>query len=125
MIFTDTVSESSCFELLGDGKYDLFLKLKVDGKMIFGGYWKVLALGFEVLVLNFLEMGNLVFFWASWCPKVDEKVIFTWSFCAFQDISGHGKYGFLYSGVARITKKNWSYFIEKQLEVFEKGNFEL
>ena len=38
MIFTDTVSESSCFELLGDGKYDLFLNLKVDGKMIFSGY---------------------------------------------------------------------------------------
>ena len=125
MIFTDTVSESSYFELLGDGKCGLFLNLKVDGKIIFSGYWKILVLGLEVLVLNILKMGNLVFFWASLCSIVDEKVIFTWSFCAFHDISGLGKHGFLYSGVARITKKDWPYFIEKQLEVFEKGNFEL
>ena len=26
--------------------------------------------------------------------KVDEKVMFTWSFWAFQDIPGPGKYGF-------------------------------
>ena len=38
VIFTDTVSESSYFELLGDGKYGLFLNLKVDGKIIFSGY---------------------------------------------------------------------------------------
>ena len=60
MIFTDTVSESSYFELLGDGKYGLFLNLKVDGKIIFSGYWKILVLGLEVLVLNILKMGNLL-----------------------------------------------------------------
>ena len=45
--------KSSCFELFGDGKYDLFFSQKVDGKMIF-----------------------------------------TWSFWAFHDIPGLGKYGF-------------------------------
>ena len=46
--------KSSYFELFGDGKYGLFLSQEVDGKMIFTGYW-------EVLVLNFLVMGNTVF----------------------------------------------------------------
>ena len=49
------------FKLFGDGKYDLFLIKKVDGKMIF-----------------------------------------TWSFWAFHDIPGLGKYGFLLS--------EWFYF---------------
>ena len=46
--------ESSGFESFGGGKYGLFLSLKVDGKMTFTDYWKVLA-------LIFLEMGNTVF----------------------------------------------------------------
>ena len=50
--------ESSCFELLGGGKYGLFLSQKVDGKIIFTDYWKV-------LVLNFSEVGNTVFFWVK------------------------------------------------------------
>ena len=80
--------KSSCFELSRDGKYGLFwakklmerlyllitgkflfwtflkweiryfLSLKNSGKMNFTGYWKV-------LVLNFLEMGNAVFFWSG------------------------------------------------------------
>ena len=48
----------SCFELFGDGKYDLFLSQEVCGKMIFTGYG-------EVLVLNFSVMGNTVFFTAK------------------------------------------------------------
>ena len=91
-----------------------FLSQKVDGKMLFTDYWKV-------LVLNFLVIGNTVFFWAkklmerwyllinekflSWTlrwwkirsffsQKVDEKMKYTWSFWAFHDIPGHGKYGF-------------------------------
>ena len=48
----------SCFELFGDGKYDLFLSQEVCGKMIFAGYG-------EVLVLNFSVMGNTVFFTAK------------------------------------------------------------
>ena len=39
----------SCFELSRDGKYDLFLIQKVDGKMIFTDNWKVLALNFSVM----------------------------------------------------------------------------
>ena len=56
----------SCIELFGDGKYGLFLSQKVDGKMIFTGYWKVLALSFSV-------MGNTVFF----RQKFNGKKIFT------------------------------------------------
>ena len=44
-----------------------FLSLKVDAKMIFTDYWKV-------LVLIFLMMGNTVFFWVK---KLMEKMIFT------------------------------------------------
>ena len=47
--------ESSCFELFGDGKCGLFLRQKVDRKMILIDYWKV-------LVFNFLEIGNTFFF---------------------------------------------------------------
>ena len=72
-----------------------FSSQKVDENMIFTDYWKV-------LVLNFLEMGNTVFFWAKkmmerwyllifWAfwwweirfsssQKVYGKIIFTWSF---------------------------------------------
>ena len=50
--------KSSCFELFGDGKDGLFLSQEVDRKMIFTGYW-------EVLVLNFLVMGNRIFFSAK------------------------------------------------------------
>ena len=73
-----------CFKYFGGGKYGLFLSQKVDVKMIFTDYWKF-------LVLNFLEIGNTVF---SWAKKVDGKMIFTWSFWAFHDIPGLGKYGF-------------------------------
>ena len=47
--------KGSCFYLFGNGKYDLFLSQKVDGNMMFTDYWKV-------LVLNFLGIGNTVFF---------------------------------------------------------------
>ena len=72
-----------CFEFFEDGKHGIFLKQKVDVKIILTGYWKVLALSFSA-------MGNTVFF----SQKNDVKMIFTWSFWAFQDILGAGKYGF-------------------------------
>ena len=46
------------FELFVDGKYGLFLSQEVHGKMIFNSYW-------EVLVLNFSVMGNMVIFSAK------------------------------------------------------------
>ena len=82
--------------------------------IIFTDYWKV-------LVLNFSVIGNTVFFesrswWKDdiyWLPrsscfqlfrdeeydlffsqKVGGKMVFTWSFWAFHDNPGHGKYGF-------------------------------
>ena len=88
--------KSSCFELFTNGKYGLFwdkkllkrsyllitemflfrtfrgwkkrplFEAKVDGKMIFTSYWKV-------LVLSFFVMGNTVFF----RKKGNGKVIFT------------------------------------------------
>ena len=70
----------------------IFLSQKVEGNMIFTDYW-------EVLVLNFSVMGNMVFFSAK---KVDGKMIFTWSFWAFYDIPGPGKCGF--SRSATIAK---------------------
>ena len=106
--------KSFSFEIFEDGKYGLFSSQKVDGNMIFIDYWKV-------LVLNFSDMGNTVFFWAKklmerwyllitekflfwtfrwweiwsfFSQKVDGKMIFTWSFWAFHDIPGLGKYGF-------------------------------
>ena len=47
--------KSSLFNFFGNGKYSLFLRQKIDGKIIFTNYWKV-------LVLNFSGMGNTVFF---------------------------------------------------------------
>ena len=47
--------KSFYFKVFGDGKYGLFLSQSVDGKMIFTDYW-------NVLVLNFPQMGNTVFF---------------------------------------------------------------
>ena len=52
--------KSSCFGLFGNGKYGLLLRQKVNEKMIFTDYW-------NVLVLNFSEKENAVFFEAkSW-----------------------------------------------------------
>ena len=95
--------KSSCFELSRDGKYGLFwakklmerlyllitgkflfwtflkweiwhfLSLKNSGTMIFTGYWKV-------LVLNFLEMGNAVFF-------SSEKLIQRWYLLGLFELS--------------------------------------
>ena len=58
--------KSSCFEILGDGKYGLFMNQKGDG-----------------------------------------KVIFTWSFWAFQDIPGIEKYRFSYTFT--ITSRDIGY----------------
>ena len=96
--------ENSCFELFVDGKYGFCSSQEVYGKMIFTVYW-------EVLVLNFSVMGNMVFFSAK---KVDGKMIFTWSFWAFYDIPGPGKYGFSRS-VTYITFKFISTGLHVQL----------
>ena len=90
-----------------------FLRQKVDGKLIFTDYLKV-------LVFNFSVMGNTVFVWVKklierWSLLVTEKFLFwtfrwleirsyfqpkiwwkddIWSFWAFHDIPGLGKYGF-------------------------------
>ena len=50
--------KSCCFELFRNWKYGLFFSQKVNGKMMFTNFWKV-------LLLNFAEMRNMVFFWAK------------------------------------------------------------
>ena len=49
--------------------------------------------------LNFSMMGNTVFFFSQ---KTDGKIIFTWSFWAFYDTPGPGKYGFSRSVLTKI-----------------------
>ena len=71
------ITERSCFNLFGNGKYGLFLSQKVDGNMIFTDYWKV-------LILNFSVIGNTVFFWVKkfmerWYLLVIGKFLF-WTF---------------------------------------------
>ena len=105
--------KSSCFELFGNGKYGLFLRQKLvkrwyywllkcycfeffgDGK--YGIFW-----GKKLMERWYLLVTDKFLFWAfRWwkirsffSQKVDVKVIFTWSFWAFHDILGPGKYGF-------------------------------
>ena len=101
-----------------------FLSQKVDGKMLFTDYWKV-------IVLNFSVIGKTIFFesrswwkddiyWLmrsscfelygdgkyglSFSQKVDEKMIYTWSFWDFHDIPGPGKYGFSHSVICLVTQ---------------------
>ena len=102
----------------------VFLSQKVDWNMVFTDYWKV-------IVLNFSEMGNTVFSWAKklteiwyllitglflfwtfrwweilsfFSQKFDGKMIFAWSFRAFHDIPGPGKYGFSRSAFKKHKK---------------------
>ena len=62
--------KKSCFELFGGGKCGLFFSQEVDGKMIFTGYW-------EVLVLNILVMGNMVFYQSKRWWKDDIYMVFS------------------------------------------------
>ena len=69
--------KSSCFGRFGNGKYALFLRQKVNEKMIFTDYW-------NVLVLNFSGKENTVFFWGKklierLCLPITEKLLF-WAF---------------------------------------------
>ena len=74
-----------------------FWAKKVDGKMIFTDYRKVL-----VLKRLYLLITEKFLFWIFrrweirplYGQKVDGKTIFTWSSGAFSEISGLAKYGF-------------------------------
>ena len=100
-----------CFWLFGNGKYGLFLRQKVSGKIIFTGYWKVLVLSFSVMRNMVMEIRYLLItekflFWAFrgretqsfFIQKADIKIIFTWYFWVFRDIPGPGKYDFSCTG---------------------------
>ena len=75
--------ESSCFELYGDGKYGLFWAKKLMER------WYLLITE-KTLFWSFRRWEIQSFL----SQKVDGKVIFPWSFWAFNDIPGLGKYGF-------------------------------
>ena len=127
------ITEKFLFRPFRQREIRSFLSQKVDGKMIFTDYWKA-------LVLNFSMTGNRSFFESrSWLKddiywllksscfelsgdgkyglffsqKVDGKMIFPWSFLAFHDIPGLGKYGFSRSDCTNLTKllivKDWGY----------------
>ena len=108
------ITEKFLFWSFWEWEIRSFLSQNVDGKIIFTDYWKV-------LILNFSLIGNTVFFWVKklmerwyslvtekflfWSfrwweirpflsQKVDGKLIFTWSFWAFHDIPGLGRYSF-------------------------------
>ena len=55
---------SSCFELFGDGKYDLFFSQKVDGKMIFTwSFWAFHDIpGLRKYGFSFSVLNNLIFY---------------------------------------------------------------
>ena len=116
--------KSSRFDLFGNGKYGLFLSQKVDGKMIFAGYrkflfwtfrWWEIRSSFEgdgkirssfesrswwkdhiywLLRRSYFELFGDGKYGLCFSQNVDGKMIFTWSFRAFHDIPGLGKYGF-------------------------------
>ena len=123
--------KSSCFKVFGNGKYDLFLSQKVDGSMMLTDYWKVLVLNFSVIgnTVSFFELrmwwkDDIYWLLRSSCfelfsngkygiffsQKVDVKMIFTWSFWAFYDIPGPGKYGFFVRCFLPCALRNWCCF---------------
>ena len=109
--------KSSYFELFGHRIYSLFLSQEVDVKMIFTDYWKSSCFELfgdpkyglfwakkfmERLYLLITEKSLFWTFrkWEVWYffePKSWWKMVVTWSFLAFYDIPGLGKYGFLCS----------------------------
>ena len=74
--------ESSCFELYRDGKYSLFWAKKLMKR------WYLLITE-KTLFWTFRRWEIQSFL----SQKVDGKIIFPWSFWAFHDIPGLGKYG--------------------------------
>ena len=64
------ITEKFLFWTFREWEIRSFLRQKVDRKMIFTDYWKILVLGHQnALVLNFSVMGNTVFFY----PKIWRK----------------------------------------------------
>ena len=119
------------FWMFWRSKIQSFLRQKFDGNMIFTDYWKV-------LIVNFSGMGNTVLLWAKmlmerwyllitekflfwtfqWWQirsfishKFDGKMIFTWPFWAFHDITGLRKFGFSYAYNSQINGPDGRFWI--------------
>ena len=99
---------------------------KVDGNMIFTDYWKVLFLNFSVIVRSWCK-DDIYWLTRSSCfelfgdgkygffsQKVDGKMMYTWSFWAFHDIPGPGKYDFSCNVLA--LKQNFTIFLLHQIK---------
>ena len=117
--------KSSCFELFGDGKCGHFWAKKlmerwyllITGKFLFWTlwrweiryffelkswwkddiYWLLKDSCFELLKGSCFGLSGDGKHSIFLSQKVDEKIIFTWHFWAFDDIPGLGKYGFSWS----------------------------
>ena len=110
-------SEKSCFEVFRDEIYGLFLSQKlmerwyllITGKFFYWTFrrWEIRSF-FEPkswwkhdinwsLKSSCLELFGDGKYGIFFSEKVDGEMIFTWSFLAFHDIPGLGKYGFLCS----------------------------
>ena len=114
--------KSSCFDLFENGKYGLFLCQKLDGKMIFTDYWKLLFWTFRWWEIRFFLSqevdGNMVFtdywkllFWTFWWCEIrsffesrswwkDDIYWLLRSSCF--EFFGDGKYGLFF-----IQKVDW------------------
>ena len=101
--------ESSCFELLGDGKYGLLLIQKVDVRWYFlqhgiPFFWVRKSSYFELF--RDRKYGHFLIY------KADGKLIVSWYFWTFDDIPGLGKYAFLCSEkAAKFSQKDSNIWI--------------
>ena len=120
MIFAQYLQNSHNLRNEEEDASALYKKKQKNDQMIFSLAWNMFTDNKRV-VLNFSVIGNTVFFVSrSWwkddiywlmrsscfepfgdgkhglffSQKVDGKMIYTWSFWAFHDIPGPGKYGF-------------------------------
>ena len=129
------------FLFFGDGKYAYFSIQKVDGNVLFTDYW-------QVLVLNFLEIENTVFFepkswWKDdlYCllkvscfelfddwkyglffsQKVDEEMIFTCRFelsMIFQDLGNVA-----FCAMIRLSYVSWNLSIVETVQMAHSLSF--
>ena len=81
--------KSSCFELFGNEKYGLFWGKKLIEK------WYLLITEKSLFWATKMPLFWTFRWWeirSFFTQKSDVKIIFTWSFWAFHDITGTGKY---------------------------------
>ena len=88
------ISEEFLFWTFQWWKIRPFMRQRVDRKMIFTGYWKVLVWATVKFLFWTFQWCEIRYFFSQ---NIDVKKMFTSSFCAFHDILELGTYGFLRS----------------------------